>query len=133
MYPYKNTQHNLRYGHVLIMTDQDHDGSHIKGLIINFFHHYWPSLLENQGFLQQFITPILKATINKGNILAFYSIQEYEKWRIQNNNLKYHIKYYKGLGTNTAEEGKVSYPSPREQFLHLALTLPKFLNIVMKF
>ena len=36
---------NLRYGRVMIMTDQDHDGSHIKGLLINFIHHFWPSLL----------------------------------------------------------------------------------------
>jgi DNA topoisomerase-2 len=33
---------SLRYGHVMIMTDQDHDGSHIKGLIINLFDHFWP-------------------------------------------------------------------------------------------
>ena len=35
----------LRYGKLMIMTDQDHVGSHIKGLIINFIHHFWPSLL----------------------------------------------------------------------------------------
>jgi DNA topoisomerase-2 len=37
---------SLRYGHLMIMTDQDHDGSHIKGLLINFLHHFWPSLLQ---------------------------------------------------------------------------------------
>lgn len=48
---YKNGIENegLRYGHVMIMCDQDHDGSHIKGLIINFFHHYWPNLLRIEG------------------------------------------------------------------------------------
>ena len=51
---------SLRYGHLMIMTDQDHDGSHIKGLLINFLHHFWPSLLQIPGFLQQFITPIVK-------------------------------------------------------------------------
>ena len=45
----------------MIMTDQDHDGSHIKGLIINFLHCYWPNLLKNGGFLREFVTPIVKA------------------------------------------------------------------------
>jgi len=51
---------SLRYGHLMIMTDQDHDGSHIKGLIMNFFHHFYPSLLRVPGFLVEFITPIIK-------------------------------------------------------------------------
>ena len=50
----------LRYGHLMIMTDQDHDGSHIKGLIMNFFHHFYPTLLQLPGFLLEFITPIVK-------------------------------------------------------------------------
>ena len=52
----------LRYGHLMIMTDQDHDGSHIKGLIMNFLHHFYPSLLKVPGFLVEFITPIIKVT-----------------------------------------------------------------------
>ncbi|CAJ0631420.1 12291_t:CDS:2 [Entrophospora sp. SA101] len=51
---------DLRYGSLMIMTDQDHDGSHIKGLIINFFDHFYPSLLKQPGFLREFITPIVK-------------------------------------------------------------------------
>ena len=51
----------LRYGHLMIMTDQDHDGSHIKGLLINMVHHFWPELLKVPGFLTEFITPIVKA------------------------------------------------------------------------
>jgi DNA topoisomerase-2 len=105
----------LRYGSVMIMCDQDNDGSHIKGLIINFFHHFWPNLLHIDGFLQQFITPLVKVkTLKSGRginkIDSFYSIPEYDSWKKkqingekQNN---YEIKYYKGLGTNTADEGK---------------------------
>ncbi len=51
---------SLRYGHVMIMADQDHDGSHIKGLIINLFHTFWPALLKHEGFVQQFVSPIMK-------------------------------------------------------------------------
>ncbi|XP_014868647.1 PREDICTED: DNA topoisomerase 2-beta isoform X3 [Poecilia mexicana] len=95
----------LRYGRIMIMTDQDQDGSHIKGLLINFFHHNWPSLLKHT-FLEQFITPIVKATKNKQE-LAFYSLPEFEEWKKQTENFKtWHIKYYKGLGTSTSKEAK---------------------------
>ena len=50
---------NLRYGHLMIMADQDIDGSHIKGLVINFIHAHWPDLLK-LPFLEEFITPIVK-------------------------------------------------------------------------
>ncbi|XP_068188795.1 DNA topoisomerase 2-beta isoform X2 [Antennarius striatus] len=96
---------SLRYGRIMIMTDQDQDGSHIKGLLINFFHHNWPSLLKHT-FLEEFITPIVKATKNKQE-LAFYSIPEFDEWKKQTENYKtWHIKYYKGLGTSTGKEAK---------------------------
>lgn len=97
----------LRYGHIMIMADQDHDGSHIKGLIINFIHHFWPSLLDLQGFLEQFITPIVKATKGK-KTLTFFTIPEYETWRksIGDDTRGWTIKYYKGLGTSTNSEAK---------------------------
>jgi DNA gyrase/topoisomerase IV subunit B len=60
---YKDTT-SLRYGHIMIMTDQDHDGSHIKGLLMNFMHHFYPSLLKVPGFLIEFITPIVKVIID---------------------------------------------------------------------
>ena len=98
---------NLRYGSILIMTDQDVDGSHIKGLIVNFIHTFWPSLIKINGFVRQFITPILKAT--KGSeVHSFYTIPEYKKWLdSKNGKIKgYKIKYYKGLGTSTNKEAQ---------------------------
>ncbi len=99
---------SLRYGHLMIMTDQDHDGSHIKGLIINFFHAYWPSLLQLPGFLTEFITPIVKATKKGQADLIFYTLPEYEQWKEVTGPTwrKWEIKYYKGLGTSTREEAR---------------------------
>ncbi|KAJ7313562.1 hypothetical protein JRQ81_005053 [Phrynocephalus forsythii] len=96
---------SLRYGKIMIMTDQDQDGSHIKGLLINFIHHNWPSLLRHR-FLEEFITPIIKVSKNKEEI-PFYSIPEFEEWKASNPSYKnWKIKYYKGLGTSTSKEAK---------------------------
>uniref|UniRef100_G1QMW9 DNA topoisomerase 2 n=1 Tax=Nomascus leucogenys TaxID=61853 RepID=G1QMW9_NOMLE len=95
----------LRYGKIMIMTDQDQDGSHIKGLLINFIHHNWPSLLRHR-FLEEFITPIVKVSKNKQEI-AFYSLPEFEEWKSSTpNHKKWKVKYYKGLGTSTSKEAK---------------------------
>jgi DNA topoisomerase II len=99
---------SLRYGSVLIMTDQDYDGSHIRGLLINLFHELWHQLIEIPGFITYMATPIVKAT--KGNkTLSFFSQYEYDEWRKLNNNWK--IKYYKGLGTSTRDEAKEYFKS----------------------
>lgn len=103
----ENNIKTLRYGHLMIMADQDHDGSHIKGLVINFIHKLWPSLLDIPGFLQQFITPIVKATKGKKS-KTFFTLPEYENWRESTGNdaKGWKIKYYKGLGTSTSAEAK---------------------------
>eukprot|EP00894_Picocystis_sp_ML_P000600 jgi/Pico_ML_1/51117/g2201.t2 len=98
----------LRYGHLMIMTDQDHDGSHIKGLLINFLHAHFSTLLKVPGFLVEFITPIIKAKKGKQTV-TFYSMPEYQKWLEslgEDRTKGWSIKYYKGLGTSTAAEAK---------------------------
>ncbi|WJX39561.1 DNA topoisomerase 2 [Trifolium repens] len=99
---------SLRYGHLMIMADQDHDGSHIKGLLINFIHSFWPSLLKVPSFMVEFTTPIIRASHSNGTKLSFYSMPEYETWRerLGNNANGWKIKYYKGLGTSTPQEGR---------------------------
>jgi DNA topoisomerase-2 len=96
---------SLRYGRVLFMTDQDLDGSHIKGLGINLFQSEWPTLSEIPGFIGFMNTPILKA--KKGSVeLNFYNDGEYEVWKDENDTKGWKIKYYKGLGTSTGKEFK---------------------------
>jgi len=94
---------DLRYGRVLIMTDADLDGHHIKGLCINLFHTQWSALLHIPGFIGFMNTPILKA--NRGNqTIVFYNEGEYNEWKENTNMNNWKIKYYKGLGTSTGKE-----------------------------
>lgn len=104
---------DLRYGGIIILTDQDTDGSHIKGLIINMLQCYWPELLKIPGFIQTLSTPIIKAfkknDTKKKNGLSFYTITDYEKWVnevLDGDTSKYFIKYYKGLGTSDDKEAR---------------------------
>ena len=99
----------LRYGSIMIMTDQDHDGSHIKGLIFNIFQSMWHELYEISGFLTSMLTPIIKATNNRGTeVIEFYNMSDYERWAETDiaKNGSWKIKYYKGLGTSTDQESK---------------------------
>ena len=99
---------NLRYGKVMIMTDQDLDGSHIKGLCINLFHSEWASLIKIPGFISFMNTPILRA--KKGTqTRVFYNEGEYATWKqslLPEESRGWAIKYFKGLGTSTSAEFK---------------------------
>lgn len=102
---YKSTK-DLRYGRIMIMADQDHDGSHIKGLVMNLFHTEWPELM-GMGFLCSLATPLLKAS-RRGEVISFYSDGEYQRWLAAQggSSAGWTTKYYKGLGTSTKQEAK---------------------------
>ena len=104
-YTAETAKSNLRYGKIMFMTDQDLDGIHIKGLGINLFQSQWHELIKVENFIGFMNTPILKASKGKKTI-NFYNEDEYNKWKQDNDNSGWKIKYYKGLGTSTAKEFK---------------------------
>ncbi|KAK2461741.1 hypothetical protein APHAL10511_006204 [Amanita phalloides] len=104
---------SLRYGRLMLMTDQDHDGSHIKGLLINFLDYFYPSLLRLPEFLVEFVTPIVRVTKGKQR-RDFFTIPEYENWLEDTPDAKkWNSKYFKGLGTSSDTDA-------RDYFSHMS-------------
>jgi len=107
-----NSLRELRYGRLMIMTDADLDGSHIKGLVLNMFHVYWPQLI-GLGFVVSMVTPVIKA----GKVW-YFTEEEYRQSLATGageavsggasgpRTASGPVKYYKGLGTSTSVEAK---------------------------
>jgi len=96
---------SLRYKKCTSMCDADNDGSHILCLLINLFYRRFPSFLK-AGRLSWFNTPLIRAInkTTKKTIKKFYTVKEYEDWRIDNPNIKHKPDYFKGLATSSAEQ-----------------------------
>ncbi|TDL28967.1 DNA topoisomerase II [Rickenella mellea] len=111
---------SLRYGRLMIMTDQDHDGSHIKGLLINFLDHFFPSLLKIPEFLVEFVTPIVRVTKGKQRI-DFFTIPEFEQWQEETHDShKWDAKYYKGLGTSKDSDARDYFSNMQKHMIPFA-------------
>jgi len=102
----------LRYDHLLIMTDQDPDGHHIAALVITIIAAFAPALLSSHAdFIQRFGTALIKATTTTApkQAVQFTTEASFVKWwgmLREPERAKYHVKYYKGLGTSTPLEAK---------------------------
>jgi DNA topoisomerase-2 len=117
----KHKQHytdtkGLRYGHLMIMADQDLDGSHIKGLLINFLEVQFPSLLKIEDFFQEFITPVVKVWQGNNpkkpqNLKMFFNLPQYEAWKEEHKHelKKWKYKYLKGLGSSSNEDAQIYF------------------------
>lgn len=98
----------LRYQQLMVFSDQDLDGHHIAGLIINLFVALWPSLFEvKPDFIRRFATPLVKVFAAGGEErLEFFTQRDFELWQAKEESWtrRYRAKYYKGLGTSTRGE-----------------------------
>lgn len=97
----------LPYRHLVIFTDQDTDGAHIMGLVLNWLHAFYPSLLTAvPDFVYRFATPIIRARVGAEQ-RAFFSQPEYDLWIAGRQPSS--VKYFKGLGTSNSEDAKIYF------------------------
>ena len=129
---YKDTS-DLRYGGIILLTDQDSDAFHIRGLLINAIHYMCPSLINLNTFITCLNTPIVKATNQKTkNTTPFYNLIEYEEWKNDNNIKDYNIKYYKGLGSSNKSEACEYFENIEDKLVYYTTTEEDYPTVVKK-
>lgn len=105
VYDLETENHHFQAG-IGQMIVHNTDGFHIRGLLFNMFHTLWPSLIANNQFITSMLTPIVKVSHNT-EVISFYNLTDYQNWlKTTDEGKGWTIKYYKGLGTSTAEEAK---------------------------
>ena len=112
----------LSYKKLVIFSDQDPDGAHIGGLIINVIHALFPSILAvDPSYVQRFPTPLVRAT-SKTAVHCFYASAHYEEWwRTMEPSVQatYAVKYFKGLGTSTSALAREYFSAYKEHLVDI--------------
>jgi len=119
----------LRYGKILFYCDADHDGSSIVGLLINFFHKYWPELFENPMVFKAETPIVVSKHLKNKKKISFYNQEEYNKW-VETINVKdWEIEYKKGLGALIDDEYKEIINNPKLVRITTDESSKKYLNV----
>lgn len=102
---------DLRYGKVIIMSDADVDGAHIKNLFYTFVWSFCPELILD-GYVYAGIPPLYKITAGKDKYIYLKDDAALEQYRDQNKGKKYVVSRMKGLGEMSAEETEETLVHP---------------------
>ena len=106
---------DLRYGKIIIMSDADVDGAHIKNLFYTFIWNFCPQLIQD-GYVYAGVPPLYKVTIGK-EYKYIKNDEELEKFKAANSSKKIQIKRLKGLGEMSVEETEQTLTDPNERIL----------------
>ena len=105
----------LRYGKIIIMSDADVDGAHIKNLFYTFIWNFCPDLIKD-GYIYAGVPPLYKVTMGK----KYYYLKNddaLEEFRQKNSGRNYTVNRMKGLGEMDVEEIEETLISPTERII----------------
>lgn len=106
----------IRYGKIIIMSDADVDGSHIKNLFYTFIWNFCPELIKD-GYIYAGVPPLYKITMNK----KYYYLKDdaaLEEWRKTHTGRSYTVNRFKGLGELNVEETEDTLLDENNRILH---------------
>ena len=106
---------DLRYGKIIIMSDADVDGAHIKNLFYTFIWNFCPDLIKD-GYVYAGVPPLYKITIGK-EYKYLKNDEELEAFKKANVGKKYIVGRMKGLGEMSVEETEETLTNPDKRII----------------
>lgn len=106
---------DLRYGKIIIMSDADVDGAHIKNLFYTFIWNFCPQLIID-GYVYAGVPPLYKITTSKGYVYL-KNDESFDKYVEDNKGKKYTVNRLKGLGEMSVEETEETLTNPDNRII----------------
>ena len=106
---------DLRYGKIIIMSDADVDGAHIKNLFYTFIWNFCPELIID-GYVYAGVPPLYKITMNN-KYQYLKNDEELEAFRLKNVGKKYVVNRMKGLGEMSVDETEETLTNPSNRII----------------